>query len=78
MRTIHICVGKFESETEFLFADAWLRMIAGVADVATVPSAGLLSVLYDEHKTGPRSILGALRESGFDARPCDPDDVLPA
>lgn len=69
MRTLHLNVENLDSEQDLVFAEAWLRMLAGVCDIAAVPSARLLSVLYDEHKTGPRSILSALESSGFRAAP---------
>lgn len=67
MQAIHIATG-LESPTEATFLEAVLRMLAGVADVRAVRSMGLVSVLYDEHKITPRTILREIRANGFDAR----------
>lgn len=68
MQAIHLSTSDLESETDVTFLDAVLRMLAGVADVAAVRSIGLVSVLYDEHKISPSSIVRAVRSVGFDAR----------
>ena len=67
MQAIHIATG-LESPNEATFIEAVLRMLAGVADVRAVRSMGLVSVLYDEHKITPRTILREIRATGFDAR----------
>ena len=68
MQAIHIGTSAIESSGDATLLDAILRMLAGVADVVAVKSMGLVSVLYDEHKTGPRAILRAMRQAGYDAR----------
>jgi hypothetical protein len=68
MQAIHIDTIGLESTTDVTFLEAVLRMLAGVADVAAVRSMGLVSVLYDEHKITPRTILREIRATGFDAR----------
>jgi len=68
VQAIHIDTAGIESPDDAVLLEAILRMLAGVTDVASVRSIGLVSVLYDEHKTGPRGILRAIRSSGFDAR----------
>ena len=68
MQAVHINTSDLESDTDVTFLDAALRMMAGVVDVAAVRSIGLVSVLYDEHKITPSSILRAVRSVGFDAR----------
>ena len=75
MQAIHLNTTDLESETDVTFVDAVLRMLAGVADVAAVRSMGLISVLYDEHKIGPSSILSAVRSVGFDARLLKPSTL---
>jgi hypothetical protein len=67
MQAIHIATG-LETPTEATFIEAVLRMLAGVADVTAVQSLGLVSVLYDEHKVTPRTILREMRAIGFNAR----------
>jgi len=67
MHAIHIAAG-LDTPSDASLVEAVLRMLAGVADVVAVQSLGLISVLYDEHKVGPRTILRALRSSGYDAR----------
>jgi hypothetical protein len=68
MQAIHIDTVGLDSPTDATFLEAVLRMLAGVADVAAVRSLGLVSVLYDEHKITPRTILREIRATGFDAR----------
>jgi hypothetical protein len=67
MQAIHIATG-LESPSEATFLEAVLRMLSGVADARAVRSMGLVSVLYDEHKITPRTILREIRAIGFDAR----------
>ena len=67
MQAIHIQAG-LESPDEATFLTAVLRMLWGVADATAVYSMGLVSVLYDEHKVTPRTILREVRATGFDAR----------
>ncbi len=68
MQAVHLSTSNLESETDVTFLDAALRMMAGVVDVAAVRSIGLVSVLYDEHKVTPSSIVRAVRSVGFDVR----------
>lgn len=72
MQAIHIDTGGLDTTSDASFLEAVLRMLAGVADVAAVRSLGLVSVLYDEHKITPRTILREIRATGFDARFCRP------
>jgi hypothetical protein len=67
MQAIHIGTHGIADQGDASLLDAILRMLAGVADVVAVRSLGLVSVLYDEHKTGPRTILATVRAAGFDA-----------
>jgi copper chaperone CopZ len=67
VQAIHINAGLDTSE-DVSFIEAALRMLAGVADVAAVRSLGIISVLYDERKITPRTILREIRATGFDAR----------
>lgn len=75
MQAIHLNTSDLESDTDVTFLYAALRMLAGVVDVAAVRSIGLVSVLYDEHKIRPSSILGAVRSVGFDARLLRPSSL---
>lgn len=68
MKAIHIDADNIETESDATFIEAVLRMLAGVADVVAVRSLGRISVLYDEHKVTPRTILREIRSTGFDAR----------
>jgi copper chaperone CopZ len=68
MKAIHINTTSLTSESDASLLEAVLRMLAGVADVVAVRSLGIVSVLYDEHKVGPRTIVKAMRSTGFDAK----------
>jgi hypothetical protein len=68
MQAVHINTNGIDSPTDATFLEAVLRMLAGVVDVTAVQSLGLVSVLYDEHKITPRTILREVRATGFDAR----------
>ena len=68
MQAIHIDTHGIETSTDATFIEAVLRMLAGVADVVAVRSLGIVSVLYDERKITPRTILREIRATGFDAR----------
>jgi hypothetical protein len=68
MQAIHIESHSIDTDSDATFLEAVLRMFAGVADVVAVRSLGLVSVLYDEHKITPRTILREVRAAGFDAR----------
>jgi copper chaperone CopZ len=75
MQAVHIDTSNIDDETDVSLIQAVLRMMAGVADVVAVRSLGLVSVLYDEHKTSPRTIVRAMRSSGYDARLLRPSDL---
>jgi len=77
MQAIHIDTHGIESSDDATFIEAVLRMLAGVADVVAVRSLGLVSVLYDERKITPRTILRQIRSTGFDARFFRPSQVRP-
>lgn len=68
MKAVILDTNGMDTESDATFLDAVLRMLAGVTDVATVRSLGLVSVLYDERKITPRTILREIRATGFDAR----------
>jgi hypothetical protein len=68
MQAIHFNTVGLDTNTDATFLEAVLRMLAGVADVVAVRSLGVVSVLYDEHKITPRTILREIRATGFDAR----------
>jgi hypothetical protein len=78
MQAIHIDTIGLDSPSDATFLEAVLRMLAGVADVASVRSLGIVSVLYDEHKVTPRTILREIRAIGFDARFFRPSAVRSA
>jgi hypothetical protein len=68
MQVIHITTTGVESPDDVLLLEAVLRMLAGITDVAAVRSLGLVSVLYDESEIGPRTVLRAIRSTGYGAR----------
>ena len=75
MKAIHINTDGLETTSDVSLLEAVLRMLAGVADVVAVRSLGIVSVLYDEHKVGPRTILKAMRSTGYDARLIRPSSL---
>lgn len=75
MQAIHIDTTGLESASDVSLLESVLRMLAGVADVAAVRSLGIVSVLYDEHKIGARTILRAVRSTGYDARLISPSSL---
>ena len=68
MQAVHIDTGGLETPSDATFLEAIVRMLRGVADVVAVQSLGVVSVLYDESKITPRTILREIRAVGFDAR----------
>jgi copper chaperone CopZ len=77
MKAIHINTTSLESPSDVSLLEAVLKMLAGVADVVAVRSLGIVSVLYDEHKVGPRTIVKAMRSTGFDAKLIRPSSLQP-
>ena len=75
MQAIHINTTGLDSVSDVSLLEAVLLMLAGVADVVAVQSLGLVSVLYDEHKVTPGSILRAMRSTGYDARLISPSSL---
>ncbi|HEY5540775.1 MAG TPA: heavy-metal-associated domain-containing protein [Coriobacteriia bacterium] len=75
MQAIHINTAGLDSASDVSLLEAVLRMLAGVADVVAVRSLGIVSVLYDEHKVGPRTIVRAMRSTGYDARLISPSSL---
>ena len=68
MQVIHITTTGLQTSDDVTLVEAVLRMLAGIADVAAVRSLGLVSVLYDEEQIGPRTVLRAIRSTGYGAR----------
>ncbi|HEY5432903.1 MAG TPA: heavy-metal-associated domain-containing protein [Coriobacteriia bacterium] len=68
MQAIHITTTGVETPDDVSLLEAVLRMLAGIADVAAVRSLGLVSVLYDERQIAPRTVLRAIRSTGYGAR----------
>ena len=75
MQAIHITTTSLQSATDASLLEAVLGMLAGVADVVAVRSLGVVSVLYDEHKITPRTILRAMRSTGYDAKLIRPSSL---
>lgn len=75
MQAIHITTTSLQSSTDASLLEAVLGMLAGVADVVAVRSLGVVSVLYDEHKITPRTILRAMRSTGYDAKLIRPSSL---
>jgi len=75
MQAIHINTTSLETDSDASLLEAVLRMLAGVADVVAVRSLGIVSVLYDEHKIGPRTIVKAMRSTGYDAKLIRPSSL---
>ena len=75
MQAIHINTTSLDTESDASLLEAVLRMLAGVADVVAVRSLGIVSVLYDEHKIGPRTIVKAMRSTGYDAKLIRPSSL---
>lgn len=73
MQAIHITTTGVETPDDASLLEAVLRMLAGIADVAAVRSLGLVSVLYDERQIAPRTVLRAIRSTGYGARLIRPD-----
>jgi len=73
MQAIHITTSGIECPDDVVLIEAVLRMLSGIADVAAVRSLGLVSVLYDEQQIAPRTVLRAIRSTGYGARLIRPD-----
>ncbi|HEY5517303.1 MAG TPA: heavy-metal-associated domain-containing protein [Coriobacteriia bacterium] len=73
MQAIHITTTGIETSDDVSLVEAVLRMLAGIADVAAVRSLRLISVLYDEQAIAPRTVLRAIRSTGYGARLLRPD-----
>jgi copper chaperone CopZ len=73
VQAIHITTTGIETPNDVSLVEAVLRMLAGIVDVAAVRSLGLVSVLYDEQAIAPRTVLRAIRSTGYGARLACPD-----
>jgi hypothetical protein len=67
MKAVHIRTHGMESTIDAQLAEGVLGMLAGVAGVMASSSLSIVSVLYDEHKLSPDTLVRALRATGFDA-----------
>jgi hypothetical protein len=68
VQAIHITTTGIETPDDVSLVEAVLRMLAGIVDVAAVRSLRLVSVLYDERAIAPRTVLRAIRSTGYGAR----------
>jgi hypothetical protein len=78
MQVIHVHADSVSSEYDTAFIRMVVGMIEGVRDIATVPSLGLISVLYDDRRSDATDIVEAVCSAGFDACQCRPRDVVVA
>ena len=78
MRVIHVHAGAASSEYDTTFIKMVVGMVDGVRDIATVPSLGLISVLFDDERSDPTEIVEAVCSAGFEAHECSPRDVVVA
>lgn len=69
MKSLHLHTERVTCGDEASLVEMSVRYARGVVDVAAVHQIGLLSVLYDERTTTPRSIVRTIRSLGFDAHP---------
>ena len=67
MKAIHLHTVGVADCHEAALIEMCVRLADGVTDVASIRTLDLVSVLYDEHATGPADIVGAIR-SIADAR----------
>jgi copper chaperone CopZ len=75
MQVIHVRTDGASTERDSAFIEMVVSGIDGVRDVATVPSMGLVSVLYDDRRSEPTDIIEAVCSAGFRARNWYPRDV---
>lgn len=68
MTAIHLMTSGMTSEWTTRTIETTLTRVTGVAKVAVVRSAGLVSVLFDERRSTTEQILRAMRAAGIDAR----------
>jgi copper chaperone CopZ len=78
MRVIHVRAEVSTTEQDVAFIAMVVGLVDGVRDIATVPSLGLISVLYDDERSEPSEIIGAVCSAGFEAHECRPRDVAVA
>ncbi len=68
LRAIHLKTAGLSTEWASDMAIAAVSAVTGVAKVAAVKSAGIVSVMFDDRYTNAEKILLAVRGAGFDAR----------
>jgi len=68
MKAVHLHTEGVSCCDEAALVEMYVRFSEGVRDVASVREIGLVSVLYDEHRTDPGRIVCAIRSIGFDAQ----------
>lgn len=78
MQVIHVHAAGVSTEHDTEFIKMVVGMVGGVRDIASVPSLGLISVLYDDERSDPTDIVEAVCSAGFEAAQCQPRDVLSA
>lgn len=66
MRAIHL-KAKQLSDWSLVTIQTVLAQLGGVVEIATMKSAGIVSVLFDETRASADQILAAVRSTGIDA-----------
>lgn len=77
MQVVHVQTSEPCNDYDVTFITMALRLTDGVKDVASVPSIGLTSVLYDESKVSSPHIVDAVRSAGFAAHEYELSDSAP-
>ena len=72
MNAIHVMTNGVASPNEAARIESTVAMLGGVSAVLAVPSLGIVSVLYDDSRTGPGAIVRTIRELGHKARAVRP------
>ncbi len=78
MQIIHVQTDPASNEYDSTFIKMVVMTVDGVRDVASVPSIGLTSVLYDERRTDATDIVQAVCSAGYGAKEWASQDRLVA
>ncbi len=76
MQVIHVRTAGASSVDDAAFIQMVVGLVDGVRDIASVPSMGLISVLFDDARSDRTDIIEAVCSAGYEAHECRPTEIL--
>ena len=68
MNAVHLVTDDAVTDVDAILVESAVKSVRGVAEVASIRSLGLTSVLFDERETKTTQIVDAVKALGYSPR----------